>query len=663
MRPIGTCVWSTRANPFLSAENLVDFQRFMGELDRAGREDHFWKMWGAVWEVCHLPIPDEVLTHLSCGGRQVPLRRFVCVAKVPMPHACVFCGTLVGTPGLAGVQEQSFCRVRGSSQGYHVSVGLQLWAVGLALAIMPGDLGVYAAESLSAASAPESAYTALGEMSRQRAGQWREQRGFLSDADFAYAFRSYEDAMAQAGPLVAEEWAAVRSSDSSELYGAVASALDAPAPSPRGSAPRRPTTFMMRMAGKGRLVRKAKAAAAEKPAVPREDQVEALTEVVHCLASMRPRSPMADRGRPFPPDSVDLDAFLFDGTESQLRWLVKAGQLDHDLSAYDFRGQPQREARQAAVAEPPMLAFLERQIEQLYNSQEPAVESDVGPLGVWLWCAAAGSPWQVQSAPVLSFYIPLPLWPRGTATALTSRSRGTLCLDGADRRDGLRSGGPCRRGRLQGLTSLSMGCRFRRRRQSALPRTGSLRSLVAPWLPSTLSGAWGRPMPRWPDGPRRTSLLWATGRIRHRRGNRAIPCHCGTVGLATPRRSGGLLNAVAGLLKYNTWDEIASKVLEAAERDGALGMDRSIQQDNHTMWQGQIRDDEVTPRFRLPSVVPLPGGIRETMACACCPGRKALQRTSLLESREVSDWPPASALSMILCLPEDWVITHLGTSR
>ena len=76
-------------------------------------------------------------------------------------------GSSFRTPGRAGVQEQSFCRVRGSSQGYHVSVGLQLWAVGLALAIMPGDLGVYAAESLSAASAPESAYTALGEMSRR----------------------------------------------------------------------------------------------------------------------------------------------------------------------------------------------------------------------------------------------------------------------------------------------------------------------------------------------------------------------------------------------------------------------------------------------------------------------------------------------------------------
>ena len=73
------CVVHT-SQPILSAENLADFQRFMGELDRAGRESHFWQMWGAVWEVCHLPVPDEVLTHLSLGGRQVPLRRFVCVA-------------------------------------------------------------------------------------------------------------------------------------------------------------------------------------------------------------------------------------------------------------------------------------------------------------------------------------------------------------------------------------------------------------------------------------------------------------------------------------------------------------------------------------------------------------------------------------------------------
>ena len=58
-------------------------------------------------------------------------------------------------------------------------------------------------------------------------------------------------------------------------------------------------------------------------------------------------------------------------------------------------------------------------------------------------------------------------------------------------------------------------------------------------------------------------------------------------------------------MRWQASSSTTHKVLEAAERDGAaLGMDRSIQQDNHTMWQGQIRD--VAPRFRLPSVVPLP---------------------------------------------------------
>eukprot|EP00439_Symbiodinium_sp_Y106_P057887 s2353_g8.t1 len=114
-------------------------------------------------------------------------------------------------------------------------------------------------------SRSESAYTALGEMSRQRAGQWREQHGFLSDADFAYAFRSYEDAMAQAGTLVAEEWAVVRSSDTSGLDGAMASALDTTEPAPRNPAPKRASTFMMRMTSRDRAVRKPKVPAAEKP--------------------------------------------------------------------------------------------------------------------------------------------------------------------------------------------------------------------------------------------------------------------------------------------------------------------------------------------------------------------------------------------------------------
>ena len=34
-----------------SAENLLDFQRYMRELDKAGREDEFWSLGRAVFEV------------------------------------------------------------------------------------------------------------------------------------------------------------------------------------------------------------------------------------------------------------------------------------------------------------------------------------------------------------------------------------------------------------------------------------------------------------------------------------------------------------------------------------------------------------------------------------------------------------------------------------
>ena len=59
-------------------------------------------------------------------------------------------------------------------------------------------------------------------------------------------------------------------SDASGLYGASAGE----------PCTERATTFMMRMASRGRAVRKPKLTAAEKPEAPREDQVEALTEAL-----------------------------------------------------------------------------------------------------------------------------------------------------------------------------------------------------------------------------------------------------------------------------------------------------------------------------------------------------------------------------------------------
>ena len=72
------CVVHT-SHPILSAENLVDFQRFMGELDRAGRESHFWQMWGAVW-----PSGKSVICRFQTKSSRIfpsVVARYLCAAS------------------------------------------------------------------------------------------------------------------------------------------------------------------------------------------------------------------------------------------------------------------------------------------------------------------------------------------------------------------------------------------------------------------------------------------------------------------------------------------------------------------------------------------------------------------------------------------------------
>ncbi|OLP78267.1 Calcium-dependent protein kinase 2 [Symbiodinium microadriaticum] len=118
---------------------------------------------------------------------------------------------------------------------------------GVAFLTMPGHFGVYAAESLSAASAPESAYT--------------------DDRHFAYAFGSYEEARAAAGTLVAEDWAAVRASDQPVLLGDLARAVEVPPRAPRE---------------KQQLQDEA----------PSEEHIEALAEAFFSLGALRPKGQM-----------------------------------------------------------------------------------------------------------------------------------------------------------------------------------------------------------------------------------------------------------------------------------------------------------------------------------------------------------------------------------
>ena len=244
---------------------------------------------------------------------------------------------------------------------------------------------------------------------------------------------------------------------------------------------------------------------------------------------------MANRGRPFPPDSVDLDAFLFEGTEAQsralagLKWLAKAGQLDYDLSAYDFRGQPQREARQAAVAEPPMLALLERADRAALQLQEPTVEGYAGPLGVWLWCAVSRASPRRLSRSTFHFHC-------GRGKQKGNRHGFDFAIPRH-----LMSGWDWASRWLEDWQDLpaskraTSGAELLRARRAVhhatdgAHRPGPLHP-AAWWVGGCpdlllLPGVLGLPMLRWPDGHRRTSWPWATGRTRRGQRSRATPCH------------------------------------------------------------------------------------------------------------------------------------------
>ncbi|CAE7222905.1 unnamed protein product [Symbiodinium sp. CCMP2592] len=507
-----------------------------------------------------------------------------------------------------------------SCSGSSFRFGLQLWAVGLALAIMPGNLGVYAAESLSAASAPESAYTAMGEMSRQRAGQWREQHGLLNDSDFAFTFQSYEEAMAQAGTLVAEEWAAVRAASSSGLYGAVTSALESATPSPQPAVRRHFIASVQCGQARGDLtagLEREWRAALQRKAEAKARDSEAATVRGALLTFSELQIHMTDRGRAFPPDGVDLDAFLYGGTAAQsralagLRWLVKAGQLDHDLSAYDFRGQPNREPKQAAVAEPPMLEVLETKIEQLYNSNNPQWRA---LLGLWACCFGVLRLTHVN---------------RSSPRRLSRSTFHFRCSKGKQKghRQGFdyaissyfMSGWDWSTRWLEDWRALPVlsrekaGINFNEfGKPYSTPQTVKLAQdvytpLLGEGAAAVSTYSFRRVAPSYAD------TGWLDGAKMRQEGNSMPLRYASTRYTASVRRKHCLLNSVAGLVRFQSWDQVMAEALAAVERDGALGMDKAVQKDHHTVWQGQLSQKEVQSRFQLPAVVPVPAAARAMM--------------------------------------------------
>ena len=77
---------------------------------------------------------------------------------------------------------------------------------GVAMAYHPGAYAVQAA-----GEAPPCAETAMERVASTRVEQWRSQWGLHDDTDFAYAFASYDSAVAHGGHHVADAWLQARS--------------------------------------------------------------------------------------------------------------------------------------------------------------------------------------------------------------------------------------------------------------------------------------------------------------------------------------------------------------------------------------------------------------------------------------------------------------------
>ena len=547
--------------------------------------------------------------------------------------------------------------------GLFFRFGLQVLGAGVVSLTMADPLGVYAAESLSAASAPESAYTALGEVSRQRAAQWRRQHGFEDDRDFAYAFGSYEEARATAGTLVAEAWAAIRASDQAALLGDLARSVEERTPNRRV---RRTSTFLMRMAAKGRRVQPR--VPRDRPQVqeeaPSEEHIEALSEAFFSLGALKPRGAltlqleeewraalrrrvtakvgasekatirgalltwselqvhMADRGREFPPDEVDLDSFLYNGTGAQsralagLKWLTKAGGLGYDLGGYSFKQDVHRAPKQAAVLEPPMVKILELAIQQRFEAKDPSWRALLG-----LWCCGFG---------VLRFVHVN----RSRPMRLSKSTFHFHCIKGKQRtvRSGfdfavpgffisgwdwgsrwlaewkeLPSGAQAHSGiafnefgvpyttaqaikLAQDVFTPALGFGASDLSSYSFRRLGPTYAQLAGWSPESQLA-----LGDWQD----------KGRVGQQQNSMAL--HYSSARYTTSvRRKLILCAAVGSLLDFQSWDVIPQSAVIRADNDGNTAMDAELNRDQHTLWQAPARVAEVQPRFHLPPAIPLP---------------------------------------------------------
>ena len=287
---------------------------------------------------------------------------------------------------------------------------------GVAMAYHPGAYAVQAASE-----APPCAETAMERVAATRVEQWRSQWGLQDETDFAYAFASYDSAVAHGGHHVADAWLQARSksieADLIPQAAAVAESSgskDRPVtwPTPKASmmkkskmvqalhvrpGPDQPEHVLLRAEALRKAFSQAKVMRPQGELTPErysqwQDALDTLAKrkvteaegatVVNALKSWAElRAYMEQKDRLFPPDALDLYGFLQNGTSGpyrafhSLKWFSKHGRLQWDFSDVPVpaRKNPPKQANpeQAVAVEPPMIAALEERIQSLYEAGDP----------------------------------------------------------------------------------------------------------------------------------------------------------------------------------------------------------------------------------------------------------------------------------------------------
>ena len=240
----------------------------------------------------------------------------------------------------------------------------------------------------------------------QRARQWREGEGLLDDNDFAYAYTDYDQVVGLAGHHVADDWLQTRARVEEELLAAGAKVVE---DNPKGSVTLRPVPkTIYKKKPKAVNVDKNLSEAAQKrvnglvsmfigmgaykPAGILTDNLKAewkqtcrriaekkvkdaekatIDRVVNTWLELR--AFLESRGRPAPPEMVDLDQFLNHTTAPSralqaLKWMNKNADQELELGNLPVPTTPRATGQrgQAPVVEPPLVQALEDRIVEMH---------------------------------------------------------------------------------------------------------------------------------------------------------------------------------------------------------------------------------------------------------------------------------------------------------